>query len=497
MKKKTLLVGALSCLCVGTVFSTYHPPKAGATMNDMDTPLVSPMFAPDLFKPDFAHDKVGAEKWAKEHYKKWSESLPSGQIKSLNELKTPDNPENYDINRELKFTGGDINRLPSDVPALKDQLKLDIDRIDKALSHKEGKTPNKMYVYKDMKLPDLNNMKDEDLIDPTHPYKIDTGKLKEFKNNFDYGILSDYLIVNLSEREGGNNGILKWKIELPASTNAGHLDEDRLVLQRNTGLEINGVTIINQKGKEYIRINAKLVTRDKIDERIKRTQSDLNKSWNEALGLPESTEFIKFEVNDRYASSVSEGARSMVHEMASNVSNDLIKNVASYMVEKKGGFIFTDIGLRHVPEAYAPKPPVMYTLDKFDNMKGIYNPFNRTIIMQGPSAFKEGYYGMNTDILTHEFGHVVDHYLGHFIYEGITISSLKEFGDIVDIEGNNLTEYGQESKLEFFAEAFMMMHSSNPEIRAKVEQNAPQTFKFISDRIKDIGSTPSTVLVSK
>ncbi|WP_341351824.1 hypothetical protein [Bacillus cereus] len=46
-------------------------------------------------------------------------------------------------------------------------------------------------------------------------------------------------------------------------------------------------------------------------------------------------------------------------------------------------------------------------------------------------------------------------------------------------------------------EAFMMMHSSNPETRAEVKREAPETFKFISDLIKGIVPTPTSIPVQK
>lgn len=518
MKKKSLLGGTLSCLCVGTFFCTYDPTKTWAAENwdpirnnsmnsyfyavsptaqDMNSPT---MLNLDSFKPDFIHDRIGAEKWAEAYYKKWNNSLPSEQIKAIEELKNPAS-EDYHINDTLKFTNGDVNNRPVDAEFSEktERYKRDIAAIDKALSNKAGKTSNKMYVYKDMDVFDLNEMLTEQLIDPTHPNKIDMEKLKVFKNNFTYGISSDYFIVNLSEREGGNDGHLKWRIELPAGTNTGHLDGDRLVLQRNTGLEINNVTVINQKGKEYIRIQAKLVIKDKIDERIQTKQLDLNKSWNAALGLPDGTEFIKFEVNDRYASNVIEGAGSIIHEMTSNVPNNVVKKVIDFMLAKNGKFIFTDNYLRNIPEVYAPRTPTSDVLERFQAIKGIYNEQNRTLIMKGPSHSIDGGYGMHASTLTHEFGHALDYYIGHIIglSENSGISDMAPFKELFNKEGNNLTEYGKTNEQEFFADTFMMMHSSNYEERAEAQEKAPETVKFIDGLIKEINASSPSILAKK
>ncbi|MGG1148180.1 ADP-ribosyltransferase [Bacillus wiedmannii] len=521
MKIKNVRLGILSCLCIWATVSVYHPTKVAATknmnqvqledrtidpsfnsgmptidskMSSMNSTLVPRVFGPDIFKADFAHDKIGAERWAKEHFNRWKNDLSSGQVKLFDELKTPAKPDEYHINRELKATGGDINRRAIDEEGQTiekektERYKREIDTIDKALRNTAGKTSNKMYVYKDMKLEDLNQTKETELVDSINPNIIDIEKLKDFKNNFNYGISSDYLIVNLSERQGGNNGILKWRIELPAGTHAGHLDEDRLVLQRNQGLEISGVTVINQKGKEYIRINAKLVTRDKINEKIQRTQSDLNKSWNEALGLPESTEFIKFELNDRYASSVIEGARAMLHEMGSNVPNNVIKNAVHYMLEKNGGFIFTDNGLGNLPESYHPADPTKQILDYYNNSKGSYNPENGTLILNGIIKSINGDVGMSSGPFIHEFGHVVDNLAAKHIGSKAFISESAEFEKIFQKEMHNLTPYAKSNEQAFFAEAFRMRFSNDFKEREKLETDAPETSGFINDNINKIDS---------
>ncbi|MED1406566.1 ADP-ribosyltransferase, partial [Bacillus mycoides] len=430
------------------------------------------------------------KKWAEKYYKKWTGSLTSKQKESLNELKNPAS-ENYNINLLLKYTDGDVNRRPMDASLESTKrYKEDIEAIDQALSNPAGKTTKKIDVYTDMDLFDLNNMDEKELIDPMNPNKIDREKLKIFKANFTYGLSSNYLIADLHEKQSGNNGILKWHIELPAGTNTGYLGNNQLVLQRNTGLEIGEVQVINQQGKEYIRINAKLVNKDAIDKKILMAQSKLNQSWNGLLKLPANTEFFKFEVNNRYASSITEGALPTIHEMMSNIPNNLVQKVAGFMLEKNGKFVLTDKFIRNIPEAYYPRNPTSEVLDRYDGSKGIFNEQNRTLIMSAPSTSIDGDHGMSARTLTHEFGHAVDYYIASIIgLKGrMACSDLPVFKDIFQKDGNNLTEYGKTNAQEFFADTFMMIYSNNPNERTEVLQKAPETFKFINTLIQEINS---------
>lgn len=506
MKATKVIVGTLSCLCIGATASMYQPTKVLAVENQVliSVPYVNTIFPAIFgvkgFKTDFEHDKVGAEKWAKEYYKKWNDSLPKEQVDSLKELKDPSS-EDYNINITLKFLGGDINNRPIDGKEITERYKKDIEAIDKALNNRAGKTSDKMYVYKDMEIYDFNKMFPEGIVDSSNSNKIDMNKLKDFKKNLSYGISSDYLIVKLAERTGGEEGTLKWRIEIPSGTKTGHLGEDQLVFERNTGLEITNIKVINQQGKEYVRIDAKLVAKDKIDARIKETEVSLNKSWNELFGLPPSTQFIQLRASDRFASSVMEGVRSQINEMVSNVPNHLVRRIVDYMVEKNGKFIFTDNLIRNIPEAYFPQEPTKETLNKYMNeVKGIFNNHNRDLIVRGYSEGSGVIHADNVETLTHEFGHAFDYYLSHLFQldqQGRAISDYKKFQDIFAKEGNNLTEYGKTSSAEYFAETFMMMHSNNPEIRAEVKQKAPETFKYITDLIEGLKSIPYPPAVQK
>lgn len=430
------------------------------------------------------------KKWAERYYKKWMGSLSSKQKESLNELKNPASEE-YNINLLLKYTDGDVNRRPLDVSIESTKrYKEDIEAIDHALSNPAGKTANKIDVYTDMDVFDLNNMDEKELIDPMNPNKIDREKLRIFKTNFTYGLSNNYLIVDLHEKQDGNTSILKWHIELPAGTNTGYLGNNQLVLQRNTGLEIGEIQVIDQHGKEYIRINAKLVNKDVIDTKIQMAQSKLNQSWNSLLKLPVNTEFFKFEVNNRYASSITEGALPTIHEMMSNIPNNLVQKVTNFMLEKNGKFILTDKFIRNTPEAYYPRKPISDVLDRYDGIKGIFNEQNRTLIMSAPSTSIEGDHGMSVRTLTHEFGHAVDYYIASIIgmKERMACSDHPLFKGIFQKEGNNLTEYGKTNAQEFFADTFMMIYSNNPNERTEVLQKAPETFKFINNLIQEINS---------
>ncbi|WP_180235349.1 anthrax toxin lethal factor-related metalloendopeptidase [Bacillus cereus] len=478
---------------------TNHDVNSGipiiySKMGGMNT-SVPMMFNPDLlFKPDFKHDKEGAERWVKEHYKRWTDSLTLANEKVINELKNPADPKNYNINETLKQTGGDIYRLPDETNEEKMIIKKyenDLENIDRILRLKEGKTLNKMYVYKDMKLETFNETPESYFKDPSNSNKLNIEKIKELKEQFEYGISSDYLIGNLSERVGGNNGLLKWRIEIPAGTNSGHLDEDRLLFNMNTGLEIKDVKIINQQGREYIRIEAKLVPAGEIDAKIYKEELNLQASWNSKLNIDLSKRFFSLHLNDRYASSITKGVDHFIQTLWDQVPQEVIKKVIENMSEVGGRIIFTDTDLSYIKDVIYPDNQTTDNVDFFKDTKALYNPFNRTIIYNGISptenedaeGAKKKVVGMDVGTFIHEFGHAVDYYYGieDRFKPPIAISETDTFKEIFQREGNSLTEYGGEDSGEFFAEAFRMMFSSDLKEREKVVTKAPNTVGFIKE----------------
>lgn len=497
MKGKRIVVGTLMLVCLSPLFTMYPSTDIWA-MNDKEGVPILRAGSSELFKPDFARDKVGAEKWAKEHYKKWGNLLKNSDEKVINELKEPADSKIYDINETLKKTGGDIYRLPNMKDEEKEIIKKyedDLKRIDRVLRLEEGKLVNKTYIYKDMKLPTFNEVPEKDFKDPFNPNKLDMIKVQKLKNYFEYGIFSDYLIGNLSEREGGDSGLLKWRIELPAGTNSGYLGEDQLFLKMNTAVEIKDVKVINQKGKEYIRIEAKIVPLGDIDAKVYREELKLQESWNSRLNIDSTKKFIQLQLDGRFASSITGGVDHLIQVLWNQVPQNLVQKVTNSMSEVGGKIVFTDTSLSYMQDAIFPQFQTANNVDFFKDIKGVYNPFNRTMVYDGVSGTgnedaegkKKDVYGMDVETFIHEFGHAVDYFYGDGNrHNPKAASDTGKFQEIFKKEGNNLTEYGNNDSGEFFAEAFRMMFSSDSRDKEKVETKAPETFKFINKLIQEV-----------
>ncbi len=290
------------------------------------------------------------------------------------------------------------------------------------------------------------------------------------------------MIVDINERPALDNERLKWRIQLSPDTRAGYLENGKLILQRNIGLEIKDVQIIKQSEKEYIRIDAKVVPKSKIDTKIQEAQLNINQEWNKALGLPKYTKLITFNVHNRYASNIVESAYLILNEWKNNIQSDLIKKVTNYLVDGNGRFVFTDITLPNIAEQYTHQDEIYEQV----HSKGLYVPESRSILLHGPSKGVE--LRNDSEGFIHEFGHAVDDYAGYLLDKNQSdlVTNSKKFIDIFKEEGSNLTSYGRTNEAEFFAEAFRLMHSTDHAERLKVQKNAPKTFQFINDQIKFI-----------
>ncbi|AAM26117.1 anthrax toxin lethal factor [Bacillus anthracis] len=409
-----------------------------------------------------------------------SNPLSEKEKEFLKKLKLDIQP--YDINQRLQDTGGLIDS-PSINLDVRKQYKRDIQNIDALLHQSIGSTLyNKIYLYENMNINNLTATLGADLVDSTDNTKINRGIFNEFKKNFKYSISSNYMIVDINERPALDNERLKWRIQLSPDTRAGYLENGKLILQRNIGLEIKDVQIIKQSEKEYIRIDAKVVPKSKIDTKIQEAQLNINQEWNKALGLPKYTKLITFNVHNRYASNIVESAYLILNEWKNNIQSDLIKKVTNYLVDGNGRFVFTDITLPNIAEQYTHQDEIYEQV----HSKGLYVPESRSILLHGPSKGVE--LRNDSEGFIHEFGHAVDDYAGYLLDKNQSdlVTNSKKFIDIFKEEGSNLTSYGRTNEAEFFAEAFRLMHSTDHAERLKVQKNAPKTFQFINDQIKFI-----------
>lgn len=432
---------------------------------------------------DFKADKERAEKWAKESYHKWKEKLTKEEQKSMEILKNPiDNQQEfYDINTTLKAFGGDVERRPIDQGhrPKTERYKKDIKNIEEALKRKEAKLNTNLYVYKNINFADFAEMNEKDFKNADGT--INREKFKELKFNLSFGKNQEFTTVDLSETQGKDSGLLKWRIKLPKGTPTGHINENQLVLDRDIGLEVTDSRIITQKGKEYIRVEADLVPKEKIDKKVRENVTKLNGEINQLLEQPSETEMIEFRLHNLAGSVISEQGRELFRDVGSQIDNEILKKVSHFMSEKGGKIIIADITPAAIKESFEPLDQTEANLDYLMTAGGVYNKFNKTIVLDAKNSFKYGAKLDSGDFI-HELGHATDYYAGELVSPGknVSISGSSGFKKIFDVEKNNLTEYAKTNHREFWAEAFRLMHSKNPEDIKFVKEHAPQTYEFIS-----------------
>lgn len=435
------------------------------------------------FKSDFQHNKKSAEEVSKQFWKPWTDTLTNPQKEALENINKP--TDSKDINSVLDIYGENTNLLPVDFPEENNEVKENINNIDEALTSSLTKIPQTTVVYLTIAGEDFN---DTNYRPSNNSKKIDRDKVKSLSSNFKYGISEKYMKVSLSENKNDDSGEFKWRIEVPKGTNMGYLNPDSLILQRGIGLDQINLSVIEQNGKEYIRVNAKLVSKQKINQQIIVEKSKLNNSWNKTFGMPAETEFIDFRLNNQNASLVVLQANSLLNELRVNVPNRILKRVFEFMREKDGKIIFTDSNMVGIKEGINPLSQTSKTLQENFFAKGLYNRENRTIIFKGASTSINGLKGMQCDDFIHEFAHALDYYVGKMIFSkpNVTLSDSLGFQDVFNAEKNKLTEYAKINHHEFWAEACVQYFSNKPEIREKFKVDASETFNFIDEIIQEL-----------
>ncbi|WP_242285556.1 ADP-ribosyltransferase [Bacillus cereus group sp. BfR-BA-01394] len=440
---------------------------------------------------DFEHKTENVKEWGEIQYNRWINTLNKEEIESLEVLNYPSKDGGYDINQILKGLGGNLERRPIDLELKEknEKYKKDVKNIERALSREGSKLNEDLYVYKSINLADFIDSEDKHLtnIDGT----INREKFQELKKHLLFSKNQEFTIVDLTETKEKNSGLLKWRIKLPKGVSVGHINKNQLILDRDIGLKISNTRIIRQSGKEFIRIEATLIPKERVDKMIEFNEIKLNQGFNSLLKLPSNSKMIEFRLHNLASSVISSQGIELLKDLGNQVDKDVLNRIINFMLEKNGKIIITDITPAAIIEAFAPKQPLVDTLLPYATAGGIYNQDNRTIVINALHSFQEGTQ-LNSGDLIHEFGHALDYYIGELVFsgKGVAMSESLGFEQIYAIEKNNLTDYAKTNSREFWAEAFQLMHSKKPEDIKMVKEKAHQTYKFINDILKLVKTMP-------
>ncbi|WP_242310308.1 ADP-ribosyltransferase [Bacillus cereus group sp. BfR-BA-01524] len=431
---------------------------------------------------------------------KWKKSLTPSEIDSLKVFKSAD------INWLIKRADGNIDFIEKkiDVAVNNKRIQLDANDIRKnirtldAALMKSKQIEKDIHVYKYFTVSDVDFRIDQ--LNATHDItKIDREKFGVISKNFKYGISSVYLDAYLNKKESLNKGQILLDLKLPKGTHFGYLDNDaHILLPRDQGIIITNASIIVEKGKERIKLDAELVDKNIVKNKIKTKENLINEYFRAAIEkgtsihreneIPIETKLVNIVTHSLNASFTVNRAESLLHVLTQNIPSDLLINTLEQMrhnapititdskfvnVEKEIGLKASHLDSLAIAYYDIETKQLILNLNKHEHQ---INPFKE--IVDGSEA-------VHTDshILLHEFGHAVDELLLN------DLSNTSEFKELYEEEKNNIKieKYMKTHPKEFFASAFAYLFSPNTQYQMRIKQEAPKTVVFIQNALKEKG----------
>lgn len=410
---------------------------------------------------DFEGKKEEAKEWGSERYKGWQEhALTPAERKEIKEY-TDNKEASQQINHDLEDSRGSIKE--------DNKNKETIEKIDKGL--KKEKTNQLMYVYK--------RVSEQYFGHEIGSFRTGTSiireKFDEFKEKFiqNQSILKEngYIEASLSGESPNlvQEPCIYMKLKVPVKTNGGYTgnlqEEERgtndFLLDRGYGLQFNDARIITQKGREYIKVEAELLTKEKLDQKI----NDYSKKLNEELlnfGIItiEEHPLVKINFNGRFLNENYKMSKEIIEAMKKLPTDflDLLNLRAEDIATANG--LSESINIRIIDDYINGSE----TLEGKHEQSGEHETYVSLRVAKNP-----------VQTALHEIGHALDDMLFDHI------SSKKDFGDLFQIEKGNFPDdwYGRKDQEEYFAECFALYYYPNEIINAELKKRAPKTYEFI------------------
>ncbi|WP_271496993.1 anthrax toxin lethal factor-related metalloendopeptidase [Enterococcus sp. 5H] len=388
------------------------------------------------------------------------------------------------MNNMLRLTGGDFSLIPRGA-SIESQIRMErfadeLKLMDALFLLRESRNHTGFYLYSlvssnDFYIPEAYYYK------VNNPNILDNTKVEHLREFYRYGFLSDFLIGSATGNEPQVNGQFKVRIKVPERTPLVQVNNaiDNLIINRNMGLEIESIRRITDRGREVLRVEANLISKEEVDKKIQKVKNNIDTIVADKIG--DKYKLIAFDLSGKGASLISEQAEQMVSRFIDVIPLPILKEGISFMGEKGANIVLTDKKLGYVREAL-PVDILPSQEEKVFNeanrSAGRYNPYKRTIVINGHARGIVGNH-MDPERLLHEFGHVVDNMRGQG-YSDDNLSNSAEFKVIFNEERDKLTEYGKTNIQEFFAEAFRLTYSTNLQKREHIKESAPKSYEFIT-----------------
>lgn len=248
--KKNHLTSIFIVLLFIFSFSSFNPSYTFASSNHVNGEI------------NFGENKVEAKEWGETKYEVWRKQLLTTE--EIEAVKNYTSSAYTEINGYLRTASGKLKSSKQYT-----ELNKTILEIDKAL--KKGRTSESIIVYRRVseRVLGLNEMELRDKEDPNKIIKEKFPAISEKllgKTKTEYGYLSTSLAKDPSLSFSGLPILMQ--ITLPPGTKAAYLgplshfpSEMEMLVARGTTYKIVGTSIIVLAGREYIKIEAKVINK--------------------------------------------------------------------------------------------------------------------------------------------------------------------------------------------------------------------------------------------
>lgn len=421
---------------------------------------------------DYEGKKEEAKEWAEERYKDWYERELTHVEKNAVKEYLDYTEQTKDINKQLEETRGNIE---------KSEYRELIEKIDSSL--KKEHTDQTMYVYR--------RINEQIFGFDEGSFRLETGgldneKLAKFEELFLKipSIIKEngYIETSLSGESPNLNEepVIYMKLKIPKGTHAayiGNLSESEgthdFLIDRGYGIQIKDASIVVQKAKNYVKVEADLVTREELEQEIR----EYNKTLNKNLGLGSNA--LCLELTERFITINYRNAEKIV-ETIKNINIDFLEEASAMLSDAYSNETLINLvddkitkneSFNHLEGKDSNQLDENGTPIKYDNLNGLhlYLLDHATIvnISKSPEPVLD---------TLHELGHALDD-LAFF-----TISEKSNFTEIhIKEQPYFLPNPYFSNRKEYFAEAFAYFHSSDKDLNNKLKTQAPLTHEFIKN----------------
>ncbi|RAP17752.1 hypothetical protein C2W64_04554 [Brevibacillus laterosporus] len=359
----------------------------------------------------------------------------------------------------MKEVRGNIDELTDE------QLKKQIKEMNIMIRQPVNQLKERLIIYTHFDPIDLGYSNELQMLVGNRDNRLDLGKIKTVLTKYKYGNLTDLKIGNVTLSGGETGQHYVAELELPKGTYLGHFGDGQTVLPMDYAIEIshnifNKPKIIVENGKQVIKVKARLIKKEEIDNKCKETEATLNKILNK------DTDFVQLDIGGGFESYTIDHAKEAINVLIKQLPSKLLTDA----VDQLDSIVFKDVKIsEHNPRG---------KFDILDNK--VYLRMNHEIFIQNLDQSTVPSTG-----LIHEMGHVVDVVLLN------DTSKSARFHAIYEEEKNNITglvtykDYAKSNAQEFFAEIFKAMYSTDFKQQDAVKKEAPKAVEYIKNKINE------------